>query len=83
MDIDVTSLAVLCVRFANAVLWTIVCIRVIQRGEPLPKIVRNMCATVLVLGGTTVFGFPGEVARFLYTVFTAYAAIIALAIVTE
>jgi hypothetical protein len=91
MEWDVQTLGTLAIRGINAVLWTAVIYEVLRSGQPLPRLVRNLSATVILfgmwalfLGGlTTVGAVPGDVARFIYTTFTAYAALVALAIVTD
>lgn len=89
-DIDIYDAGTLAIRTANAVLWTIICVDLLRRGTPALAAIRRLASTVLLLGmwvfviGALVqFGVPGEVARFVYTAFAAYAGIIALAIVGE
>lgn len=85
---DYAAIGALVIRTVNAIAWCYVGIHFIREG-PLSPLGRRMTATVIVagmvalaIGGLTPFGFPPEVARFIYTIFTAYALIVALAIAT-
>jgi hypothetical protein len=89
-DLDTVLIGSLAIRAINAFLWTIVCVRIVQHDQPVPRIIRLLIVTVilggmwvLTFGGLAPFGVPGEVARFIYTAYTAYAGIIAVAIVTD
>lgn len=84
------ELGILFIRVANAVLWTVIAIRVLVGVDPLPLLARKLIATViifgmwtLVLGGIVPLGFPGEVARTVYSIFAAYAGLVALGIATS
>lgn len=81
--------ATLLIRAGNLVLWFLVATRVLLRDEPLTVLGRRMVATVVVFGMTVFvvgalvpFGLPGQLASYIYTAFTAYAAGVALALLT-
>lgn len=91
-DIDAFSVGSLAIRLLNAALWTALGITVLQHDRPVPPLVRKLITAVVILGmWTLAFGavavlvpaIPSEVARIVYTAFTAFAAIIAAAILME
>lgn len=86
MDLVIGSLLV---RGINLALWLVVARRLLRRQEPLPLLTRRVVVlvmtfgmAVLFLGALVPFGFPGDVARMVYTVFTAFAALAAFGILT-
>jgi hypothetical protein len=87
--IDWAAVGTLLIRSANAIVWVALCIGVLRRDRPVYPVERRLLVTVLMsgmivlaIGALTAFGLPGDAARFLYTAFTAYALIVALAIAT-
>lgn len=87
-DLDWTTLVALVIRTGNLCLWVAVAVRYWHAPAPTPFARRVVLSVVvagsvaLVLGGFAPLGFPGDVARFVYTAFTAYAAIVAGALLT-
>lgn len=90
--LDVFIVGTFVIRFANALAWTIVCVEILryQRTRAMPPLVRQLIVSVLifgmwvlVLGSLVQVGFPGDSARTIYTVFTAYSAIIAIGILSS
>ena len=81
---------ILAIRVINAVIWSALLYKVLKSGRPLNRLERQLSASViffgmwaLVLGGVAVMGVvPSEVSRTSYTIFTAYAGLIGLAIFT-
>lgn len=78
------------IRGVNLILWAAVFGRILRNGLPINRFARSMVATVLLfgmavlyIGGLVPFGLDAEVTRWLYTAFTAYAAIVALGILGE
>lgn len=76
-------------RFANFLLWTLVILRIFRHDRPVSRLTRQLISVVLffgmgilALGSLVPFGFPGELARMIYTAFTAFALLIALGIIT-
>ncbi len=89
MDADPIAIGSTIIRTANAIIWTLLCVRIFRAGIPVIPLVRTLFVTVfflgmwvLALGSLTAFGFPTEAARFIYTAFTAYSLIVATAIIT-
>jgi hypothetical protein len=88
-DIDWTTVVALLIRISNLTLWLAVAVRY-WRAPTLPTpFARRVVLSVvlagsgaLVLGGFAPLGFPNDVARWMYTMFTAYAAIVAGALLT-
>lgn len=81
--------AALALRVVNAVLWLLVVVRILRHDRPVSALTRKLISLVLlfgmgilVLGALVPFGFPGELARLIYTAFTAFAGLIALGIIT-
>lgn len=78
------------IRLVNAVLWTAYVIRVVRAPLPVTPLARKLIGLTIVFGmwalfygGVASLGFvPGDTARTLYSIFTAYAAIVALALLT-
>lgn len=77
------------IRLANAILWTIVVVRILHQDRPTIRLVRQLLMFV-VLAGMWVLAFgtlasigviPTALARWVVTMYTALTAIIALAIV--
>lgn len=90
MEGDIYTYGTLAIRLVNALLWTSVVLTILHRDKPVTPLIRRLISTillfgmwVLVIGGIVPLGFPGEAARMVYTIFTAYAGLIALAIVTS
>jgi hypothetical protein len=87
-EIDWTVVVSLVVRITNLCLWLAVAVRYWHAPAPTPfarRVVLSVVVlgmTALAVGGFAPLGFPGDVARFIYTVFTAYAAIVAGALLT-
>lgn len=86
MELEIGTLLV---RGVNLVLWIVVAARILVRNQSLSLLARRAVATVivfgmsvLVLGATVPFGFPGHLATLIYTAFTAYAAILAVALLS-
>lgn len=72
------------IRLANALIWSAVVIRAFRGPRPASDLARGLIL-LLLFGGmwTLAFGglvglglVPGDVARFVYTAFTAFAALI-------
>lgn len=89
MDLDPVSVVSTILRTANALAWSYLSWRILKAGIPVIPLARKLMVSVLffgmwvlALGSLVQFGFPGEAARFIYTAFTAYALIIAAAIIT-
>lgn len=83
------ALGTLLIRTANAILWAAVVLRILRRDRPVSGLARKMICLVigigmwlLVIGGLTPFGLPGEAAKTAYTVYTAFSAIIAVSLLT-
>lgn len=91
MDDPIFVFGTLAIRLANAILWTRVTWKLARRAKPVPPLVRRLLCTVLffgmwvlALGGTAPLGvIPGDVLRSAYTVFTAYAGLVAIGILTS
>jgi len=89
MDLDPVAVGSTLIRLVNAIIWTLLCIKIYKNGVPVISLVRTMFLSVFffgmwvfVIGSLTAYGFPGEAARFIYTAFTAYSLVIALAIIS-
>lgn len=88
MDGDLITFAAPLLRLTNALLWTVLIVRIFRNDtKPLPPLVRRVLVTVILFGmwmlftGSLVpFGFPGDWASRLYTAFTVYAGIVAFTI---
>lgn len=73
------------VRLANAVLWTVWAYQTFKRDVPLVRLARQMVLPVimvgmwiLVLGGAVSLQLvTGDIARTVYTLYTAFAATVA------
>lgn len=79
----------LVLRTTNAIVWAVIVTLILARDRPVASLSRRMIGTVLLfgmtvlaIGSTTPFGFPTEVARLIATMFTAYALIVGLGILT-
>lgn len=79
----------LAVRVVNAAAWTMLCYALLRDKAPASFLIRGAVILtmavgmwILVLGGLTPFGFPGWLARGIYTAFTAGAAIVAFGVIT-
>lgn len=88
-DLNIVIVGTFAIRLLNAILWTVVCYQILRHDRPVPRLVRQLLVTVIifgmwvfVIGGVTPFGFPAEAARNIYTIFTAYAGLIAVGILT-
>lgn len=86
---DELAIGSLIIRGVNCLLWVTVVVKILRHDRPVSRLARQLISLVLLFGmavlfmGSTVpFGFPGDVARVLYTSFTAFAGLIALAILT-
>lgn len=80
----------LVIGIINALLWGWVCFRILHHDKTVSRLIRQLITTVLFLGmlvfaldGLAPFGVPLATARFVSTVFTVYAGLIALAIVSS
>ena len=91
MDDPIFVFGTLAIRLANAILWTRVTWKLARRSEPVPRVMRQLLCTVLffgmwvlAIGGTAPLGVvPGDALRSMYTVFTAYAGLVAIGILTS
>ena len=79
----------LLIRAINLVLWAMVVARILYHDRPVTRLARRLVSLVLVfgmgvllLGALVPLGFPSETSRLIYTSFTAFAALIALGIIT-
>lgn len=79
----------LIIRGLNAVLWTLLIRRIVMEDKPVSPLARRVISGVLffgmwvlVIGALVQFGFPSDMARTVYTAFTAFAGISALAMLT-
>lgn len=79
----------LIIRVVNAALWVWLGARILSDDVPINRLARRMVVTVLIfgmsmlaIGGFAPFGLPQEAVRWLYTIFSAYSAIVALALLT-
>lgn len=80
----------LVIRTVNAVLWTVVGLRVIRYG-PLQPLARKMVNVTIVFGmWALAFGalvrfdiVSSDLSRMVYTAFTAFAAMVAVAILRD
>lgn len=87
---DPYALVTFAIRLFNAIMWTIVFIKVIRHDRPVSRLVRRIVMTViifgmwvLVVGALVQFDWvAGEQARMVYTIFTAYAGLIGLGLAT-
>lgn len=86
--LDLEHVTVL-IRGINLLLWLGVVKRIIEDDRPLSRLARRMVGLVIVFGmavfvvGSLVpFGFPGQWASLIYTAFTAFAAILAVALLS-
>lgn len=86
MELEIGTLII---RAINLGLWLVVAFRISRGGIPVSNLARRIIITMIVfgmsvflIGALVPFGFPGTWASLLYTAFTAYAAIIALALLT-
>lgn len=81
------ELLIFLIRLANALIWSAVVVRAFRGPRPVSDLARGLVLLllfggmwVLAFGGLVVLGLvPGDVARFVYTAFTAFAALIGLA----
>lgn len=89
---DLTVVVVTGIRLLNAILWTIIVVRSARAHLSFESFVTRRLVGMLivflmwslVVGGLASLGFlPGDVARSVNTAFAAFAAIIALALITE
>lgn len=88
-DLDVWM--TLAIRTTNAILWSILLARIYRAGLPVMPLVRTLIVSVvflgmwvLVLGSLTSLGIvESGTARVIYTVFTAYSAIVAAGILAS
>lgn len=79
------------IRVTNAILWTVFAVQVWQAHRPLLTLARLMVLPVvvvgmwmLVIGALVTAGLlPPFVARNIYTIYTAFAGIIALVLVAS
>lgn len=77
------------IRLANAVLWTIVVVRILRTDKPIMRLVLQILVLVIVaamwvlaFGSLVALGFlDAAIARTVVTVFAGFAAILALTIV--
>lgn len=84
------DLFIVSVRVVNAIIWTYLFVVFVRDERPAVPLVRNLIMAVviggtwmLVLGGVAIsLGWDVEPVRFMYTAYTAIAAIVALAILT-
>ncbi len=80
----------LAIRTINFILWTLVVIRIFRHDRPVDRLTRQLFSVVLIFGmGVLAVGslspfdiLPDGSTRMMYTVFTAFAGLIALAIIT-
>lgn len=86
IDIDIATLIV---RGANLLLWVILGCRIIQADRPVSGMARNVITLVIMFGMAVLFfgalvpfGLDGQVARLVYTAFTAASAIVAISLLT-
>lgn len=86
MEVEITTLII---RGLNLALWVLLGIRILVLDRPVSRMARNTIIMVVIfgmgvlfLGALVPFGFPGEAARLIYTAFTAFAAIVALGLLT-
>jgi hypothetical protein len=78
------------IRASNAALWLVIGIHAFRWNKPLSRFGRRIVWTViaigmivLAVGGLVPMGIiSGQFARVMYTAFTAYAAIVALALLS-
>jgi hypothetical protein len=90
-DIDWGVALTFLIRTGNALLWTVFVLQTIRSDRPLLRTARLMILPVifmgmwvLVIGSLVTLGIlSGDVARTVYTLFTAFAAIVALTLVTS
>lgn len=87
-DLDYLALTALTIRSTALVLWLVAGRKIFDHS--ISPLGRRMTITVIwgglaafVIGGLTPFGLPVDLARTVYTAFTAYAAIVALALALE
>ena len=81
---------IVAVRVVNAVIWTYLFVVFVRDERPAIPMVRNLIMAVvvggtwmLVMGGAAIgLGLDPQSVRFMYTAYTAIAAIVALAILT-
>lgn len=74
------------IRLVNFILWAILCLRIARQKRPVYGLVRGLIMSVIFLGmGVLFFGslssldiFQPGTARMAYTIFTAYAGLVAL-----
>lgn len=71
------------IRTYNAVIWTVVIGRILRNDRSVSRPARRMIVVLMVMGywtlsfGTlTQFGVDGQIARWVYTAYTAVAAIL-------
>ena len=84
------DLFIVSVRVINAVIWTYLFVVFVRDERPAIPLVRNLIMAVvvggtwmLVIGGVAIgIGLDLRSIRFMYTAYTAIAAIVALAILT-
>lgn len=89
-DIDLYVAGTIFIRLTNWILWMVVSRRILMQDRPVSRLVRRLIVTVLFfgmlvlfLGSLTAVGIiAGPTARLMYTIYTAYSGLIALALVS-
>ena len=91
MAADIEVILTFTIRTANALLWTAFVLQTLRSDRPVLRTARLMLLIVIFFGmwvlaaGSMVsMGIlPPEIARTVYTLYTAFAAMVALALVTS
>jgi hypothetical protein len=81
----------LIIRAANAIVWSVVLLRIFQHNRPVSPTARKLISVViiggvwvLVLGALIPFDlFDGDLARVVYTAYTAVTLIIGITLAME